>query len=379
MINRKEELIYNQRLQNMKYNFKKNITKALAVSMIAAMMLTGCGGKTFATVNGEDVSQESYENYLNFTYATIEETYGKDMLDNEIMGGKTGRELIKEQVREDFPRQEIFRQYAEKNNIKIDEKEFEKNMKAFKDSYEKQHKDKKFSDFLKSAGLKEKDFEEIMKGEMLKASVMEKLMEDNAPTDQEIQEYYDQNKDNLDTVTASHILVDTEEEAKEISDAIKNGAAFEDYLERSKDEASKAQNGSVGEFPRHGMMVEEFSAAAFGLQPGEVSDPVKSEFGYHIIKVDDKKEGFDAVKENIAEELKYQKAVQEMEKIVSEAKVEYTETKDDKKEDKKEDKKDDSKKEDKAENKEESKPEESAQPADENQQNGAEENAEGNN
>lgn len=360
-LNREEALILISGW-NMKYNFKKNITKAIALTIISTVIFTGCGEKPFAKVNGKEVSQESFDKFLKFTNATAEETYGKEMLDSDMGQGMTAREMIKEQVKEELPKYEAIRQYAEKENIKINEKELKDNLKKFEESYKKRseamskmenekdnkkdNKDKKekkdkedhsFEGFLKKAGLSRSDFEDIFRNEMIRKAVVEHLMKKNTPTEEEIKKYYEENKDNLDTVTASHILVDTEEEAKEISDQIKNGAKFEDFLDRSKDEAAKAQNGNLGEFPRHGAMVEEFSAAAFALNPGEVSDPVKTDFGYHIIKLESKKEGIDALKEDLVKQIKTEKAIKEIEKITKDAKVEYMEKDDKKKDDKKKD------------------------------------------
>ncbi|MDO5707797.1 MAG: peptidyl-prolyl cis-trans isomerase [Andreesenia angusta] len=327
----------------MKLNIRKNMMKVLTIGLTSAILLTGCGEEPFAKVNGETISKEEYQKYLDFTYANVEARFGEGILDKEMAPGKKGKDLIKDQLKEELPRREAILQYAKKNKIEVKDadlnKEFEKIKKSFKD--------KEFEEFLKSAKIDEKGFKEILKVDMITDALRKKLMKENKPSEEEIKKYYEENKESFDTVTASHILVESEEEAKEISEAIKGGANFEDFIDKSIDEASKAAKGSVGEFPRHGKMVEEFSEAAFAMEPGQVSDPIKSEFGYHIIRLDGKKTGLDAVKKDIEQSIESEKAMEEMEKIAEDAKIEVL-MKEDKKEEKKEDKKEDHKEDNKA-------------------------------
>lgn len=90
-------------------------------------------------------------------------------------------------------------------------------------------------------------------------------------------------------VNASHILVLTEKEAIEIRSQLLRGASFEDLAKKySKCPSGASNGGNLGFFGR-GMMVPEFEQAAFALKVGEISQPVKTQFGYHLIKVIDKK------------------------------------------------------------------------------------------
>ena len=98
----------------------------------------------------------------------------------------------------------------------------------------------------------------------------------------------------LEEVKASHILVEDEETAKDLYAQLQNGADFAKLAkENSTDPGSKDEGGELGFFTR-GSMVAEFETAAFALKPGEISEPVKSQFGWHIIKVEDKKSPTDA-------------------------------------------------------------------------------------
>ncbi len=88
-------------------------------------------------------------------------------------------------------------------------------------------------------------------------------------------------------VRASHILVNTEEEARRLYDEIKSGKDFAQAAEEASICPSGMSGGDLGFFSR-GMMVKSFEDAAFSLEKGELSQPVQTEFGWHLILVTDK-------------------------------------------------------------------------------------------
>jgi len=156
-----------------------------------------------------------------------------------------------------------------------------------------------------------KEFEKMT----LVALLLKKEIEDKVQvTEDEARALFDENQDKFTIGTqlrASHILVETEDEAKNIHDRITKGEDFAKLAkELSKDQGSAAKGGDLGYFGR-GRMVPEFERAAMSLKPGEVSSPVRSRFGYHIIKLTDIKKGdqasFDQSKAAIQKQLQGQK------------------------------------------------------------------------
>lgn len=138
---------------------------------------------------------------------------------------------------------------------------------------------------------------------------IEKAVSSVRVKDEEIVAFYEENKDKMgggDTVNASHILVETEEEALRILDEIKGGLAFEEAAKKYSSCPSKEQGGNLGDFGR-GQMVPEFEQAAFAMEVGEISAPVKTQFGYHLILLIGKKAGevtpLSEVRERIEAEL----------------------------------------------------------------------------
>src|ERR1700682_146507 len=103
-------------------------------------------------------------------------------------------------------------------------------------------------------------------------------------------------------VHARHILVETEDEAKAVAEELKKGADFAELAKKKSKDPGASDGGDLGFFTKD-QMVPEFSAVAFALEPGKTSDPVKSQFGWHIIKVEEKRNrkapDFDQVKAQI--------------------------------------------------------------------------------
>ena len=131
----------------------------------------------------------------------------------------------------------------------------------------------------------------------------------------------------LEEVRARHILVDSEEKAKEIYEKIAHGADFTEMAKQySKDPGSKDDGGDLGYFTR-GRMVPQFEEAAFKLEKGEVSLPVQSQFGWHLIKVEDKRQRgappFEKIKDRIIATLVHRRAQKIGKHLRSEAKVEF--------------------------------------------------------
>jgi peptidyl-prolyl cis-trans isomerase C len=89
-------------------------------------------------------------------------------------------------------------------------------------------------------------------------------------------------------VHARHILVETEDQAKKVAEDLKKGADFAELAKKESKDPGASDGGDLGFFTKD-QMVPEFSAAAFALEPGKISDPIKTQFGWHVIKVEEKR------------------------------------------------------------------------------------------
>src|SRR6201992_1863468 len=126
-----------------------------------------------------------------------------------------------------------------------------------------------------------------------------------APTDGAMKKVYDDAAKQItgeQEVHARHILVETEDKAKEIKAQLDKGADFAELAKKESKDPGASDGGDLGFFTKD-QMVPEFSAVAFALEPGKISDPVKSQFGWHVIKVEEKRArkapDFDQVKSQI--------------------------------------------------------------------------------
>lgn len=147
---------------------------------------------------------------------------------------------------------------------------------------------------------------ENAKKDILGQLAIRNVMKEVTVTEKETEEYYNDNKDKFKkgpAVHAKHILVDTEEKCNMILEKIKNGEkTFEDAAKEFSSCPSKAQGGDLGEFGR-GQMVKEFEDAAFDAEIGKVVGPVKTQFGYHLIKVEHKHEAATASYEEVKNQI----------------------------------------------------------------------------
>jgi peptidyl-prolyl cis-trans isomerase C len=166
--------------------------------------------------------------------------------------------------------------------------------------------------------------------EVVTSMAINKILADVTVTDEEVKKYYEDNKETFGkpaTVSARHILVETEEEAKKAKEEISSGQiSFGDAAMKYSMCPSNMQGGNLGEFSK-GMMVPEFEEVAFNAEIGTVTKPVKTQFGYHLILVDTRNEaaikGFEEVKDNVLNELVKQNQHTKYEQILKELETKY--------------------------------------------------------
>nr|WP_312577478.1 peptidylprolyl isomerase [Sedimentibacter sp.] len=184
-----------------------------------------------------------------------------------------------------------------------------------------------YSDAIENELEKDEEFVKAlntMKKSMLQQYGLSKMLNNVTVSDDEIKEYYEKNKKLFKTgemVRASHILVDTEEKANEILEDLTDGLSFEEAAQQYSSCPSKSAGGDLGQFGR-GQMVKEFEDAAFSMKKGEISDPVKTQFGYHIIKLTDHIPARDSELEEVKEDIRKNCVMAKQDKIYIDKKEE---------------------------------------------------------
>ncbi len=276
---------------------------ALAVALVAA--LTGCRDDDVAArVNGEAIKMSVIEQQLEDT---------KKQYPQMFEGADAEARLLdfRQRILDTLISQELLRQAAEDSGIEIDEKEIDNQVNELKKSFQG---DQKFEEALKKANLTVDKLKDQLREQMVQQKLVEKLTAEIKIADKDIKAYYDKNKAQYKeeaAVHAAHILFDERDEAnaEKVLEMVEDGDDFAALAKKySKDTVSATKGGDLG-WPTQ-PYVSEFQAAADKLDPGEISDLVKSPFGWHIIKVIEKRserqKKLDEVKEQIRQILTQQ-------------------------------------------------------------------------
>lgn len=253
-------------------------TAVLAVLLIVSLLLHVFGSRAgsaeaVATVNGVKIT--------------------KDELFDEMAayGGSS--------VLDDLIRQEVIRQAVEEAGTTASDEEVQARMEKFAEPYGS------MDAFL--AEIAYYGYSEEMLREQVATQIkIEKIIgADVAVTDEEIAAYFEENKDSFDkpeTVRASHILVETREEAESLLKQLEAGADFAELAaEHTLDEMTKESGGDIGDFAR-GEMEEGFEETAFSLEIGETAI-AETSYGFHVVRVTDKSAAQEATLDSAREEI----------------------------------------------------------------------------
>ena len=214
----------------------------------------------------------------------------KDAENKNIVATYSEGEVTSEQVMEQFkPMLDMQPENKDKKFSELDKNVQEMLVKGFINQ-------KLFEKEAEKLGIRSsEDFKKKIKAaesQLLQQELIERQLK-TAVTDKLIDEEYNKLAKELKgqkEIRVAHILVDTEEKAKEIKKKLNKGSKFEDLVkEFSKDEGSKANGGELG-YVMKGQLVPEFENKAFSMKQDEISDPVKTQFGWHIIKALDSRD-----------------------------------------------------------------------------------------
>ncbi len=271
---------------------KAKRTLALALALCMTLISAACEKKTEtvgegvkAKVNDIEISQQEYDEHLAVYKKMVETQYGADAWNQEISPGQTLGGYYESTLLDQLIMDILMTDAAAKAGITMSDEELNEELTNFKAYLST---DEQYKSFLEGYGMSEEYLKKSLKNEYLINHYLSVKIENLQPTDEELKTLFNDIKMN-EQVRASHILVATEEEAKSIADRVKKGESFEELAkELSVDKTSGANGGDLDYF-KYTDMVQPFSQAAFAMNVGEISEPVKSEFGYHVIKVTDKK------------------------------------------------------------------------------------------
>ncbi len=240
----------------------QRVTVGLAALLMGTSITACSGGGAVATVNGQPISRSAFNTRL----------------ENSPMG----RTVLQQMVQES-----LIDQYAKSNNITVTDAEIDKRESQIKQNFPSGSWD----EMLKARGLSEADVRSALKEQL----ILDKALAGQVTiTEAQIRDNFNHNHasyDKPEQVTARHILVPTLPLAQKIEADLKSGGNFASLAKQySTDPGTKDKGGELGSF-RRGQMVPAFDKYAFSAPIGQVSPPIKSPFGYHIIVVESRQPG----------------------------------------------------------------------------------------
>lgn len=265
---------------------KRFVSIIMLVLLSLALVAVGCTKKKDLAAQGkgvevtkEDVDKKVGEYMKQQDFTKLPKNMEKQL-----------KEQIRKQVVESLIRDQLLLYGAEKEGIKISDSEINEKFETYKKYFPTE---KEFKAQLAAQGQDEATFKETIKRQLILEKLKGKLVKKDLKfPEADMKKHYEANKKSFmtsDEIKGRHILVKKEDEAKSILAQLQKGGDFAALAKKhSIDESNKSAGGDLGWFAQ-GMMVPEFNDVAFKLKINDYSQPVKTQFGYHIIQVQDKR------------------------------------------------------------------------------------------
>lgn len=291
-----------------KIKYKKMLV-IITIVITMALTIGGCAKEApegvVARVNKENITIEDFDEEYQIQAKTMENRLGEGVLDQVGADGKLVKEDLRDEILNIFIIERLILQDAEKNNITVSDDKVDQRIEDIKANMGGEEELKKYQE---SVGMDQDYLKMFVKKDIIledhKADYIKKL----EFKDKEIKEFFDENKDSLTLVKARHILLETQEEGEEVLKRLKDGEDFKSLaIENSIDAETALQGGELGYFPK-GKNAKEFDKVVFELDKGDISPLIEGERGYHIVEVQEVKDTFESLKDEVihfASENKY--------------------------------------------------------------------------
>ena len=310
------------------------VLSLILVSALAWAAEEKASGDKVAVVNGVTISKDTYDRELDFFVRRAAQG-GQQIPDVQMA-------QMKNEVLESLIDRELLFQESKKKGIKVKTEAVSDQLQKIQQRYPNKEEFKKL---LSNMGLTESDVQaQIERGMAIQELIGKEVTEKIKVSDEETKAFYDKNPQLFqqpEQIKASHILIkvqadapaDQKAEARKkleaVQQKVKKGEDFATLAKTYSEGPSGPKGGNLGYF-RRGQMVKPFEEAAFSLKPDETSEIVETQFGYHLIKVNDKKPAkkmtYAEVKDRLNDHLKKQKAETEtnayIETLRKDAKIE---------------------------------------------------------
>ena len=258
----------------------------LLLCVLASIGLAGCGGgdravpsDAVAVVDGQEIAKSDYEALI----AQAKKSYKNQKRDFPAAGSQEFQTLRNQAV-QFLVQREQFEQKAKDLDVEVTDKQVDARLAQIQKQYFGGDK-KKFDKQLKEQGITEKQVRNDIRAQIVSEKIFAQVTRDVTVSDEDIQKYYEKNKAQYsqpESRDVRHILVKTKAQADDLYTQLENGADFAALAKKFSDTGSKANGGKLT--ISKGQTVAPFDQTAFLLKVNDISKPVKTEFGYHIIQ-----------------------------------------------------------------------------------------------
>lgn len=258
----------------------------LVLIALVALLAAGCGGDegvpqdAVAVVDGEKVSRASFDALLTQAKKSFE-----DQQREFPKAGSAERKQLNDQAVEYLVRREQFEQEAERLELEVTAKDVDKRLNDIKKQYFDGDQ-KKFEKQLKDQNLTLEQVRNDIRAQIIQEKLFNSVTKGVKVTDADVQKYYRDNKSQYgtpETREVRHILVKTKAKADQLYDRLKAGANFATLAKQNSTDPGSKDNGGKLTITK-GQTVAPFDATAFLLKKNQISRPVKTEYGFHIIQ-----------------------------------------------------------------------------------------------
>jgi parvulin-like peptidyl-prolyl isomerase len=272
----------------MSFRIRRNIALPL-LALIAVLALAACGGGSssadvpdgaIAVVGEKTITKDQFDAFME-QQKKVAESKKQDF----PAAGTPEYQAVKDNVVKGLVERQEWELEAEAMGIKVTDQEIETQLNQQKEQYGLTD-EQKYQAELAKAGITDAQVRDQVRIDILTNKLAEAVTKNVAVTDADVKAYYDSNKSTYEQPESRevrHILVKTEAQAQKLHDQIENGADFAALAKKyTQDTASKAAGGKFTAFK--GRTVQPFDDFVFSAKTGELSDPIKTEFGWHLIE-----------------------------------------------------------------------------------------------
>jgi foldase protein PrsA len=304
----------------------------ILLALTLALFAAGCGGDedesvpadSIAVVSGNSIAKTDFDGLISQakrSYEAQKRTFPKV--------GTAEYNVLKNQAVQFLVQRAQFEQKANELDVEVTDKQVDDRLKQIKKQYFAGN-EKRYEKQLKQQGLSDEQVRRDIRAQLIQEGIFKKVTDEVKVSDKDIQAYYDKNKAQYGTPESRdvrHILIPTKKLADQLHKRIKAGEDFAKLAKKySKDPGSKDQGGKLT--VSRGQTVEPFDKAAFDLKKNALSQPIKTQYGYHLIEpLSDvkpaKTTSLKQVKESIKQQLLQTKKNEAMTKWVDETKKEF--------------------------------------------------------